>query len=166
MATWLMHPAYTDYEISDLGWVRRLTPARGTRPGKVLRQGINHGGYRHVNIGGGSRRVHLLVLETFYGPRPKGMVGCHGDGDRLNNKASNLRWDTGSSNYDDARRHGTALVGEKAPWARLSEKDAMKIKRDYAAGLATQVALAKKYRIHKVHVSRICRGLRWSHLTP
>lgn len=52
------------------------------------------------------RRVHLLVLETFVGPRPHGMFGCHNDGDKDNNRLENLRWDTASNNSYDTVRHG------------------------------------------------------------
>lgn len=52
-------------------------------------------------------RVHRLVLEAFIGPCPDGMVGCHTDGDPLNNRLDNLRWDTPSNNNRDKRAHGT-----------------------------------------------------------
>ncbi len=51
--------------------------------------------------------VHSLVLTAFAGPRPKGMIACHIDGDPTNNHASNLRWDTHRSNHQDRIRHST-----------------------------------------------------------
>jgi hypothetical protein len=54
-----------------------------------------------------SARVHRLVLEAFVGPCPEGMVGCHNDGDPLNNRLDNLRWDTPSNNERDKWVHGT-----------------------------------------------------------
>lgn len=51
--------------------------------------------------------VHVLVLDAFVGPRPKGMEACHNDGDGTNNKLSNLRWDTHKANIQDSISHGT-----------------------------------------------------------
>lgn len=51
--------------------------------------------------------VHILVAEAFLGPRPGGMEECrHLDGDKLNNRADNLRWGT---------RPGNASGGTRAP---------------------------------------------------
>jgi hypothetical protein len=83
-----------------------------------LRSGAT--GYATVVVGGRSRYVHRLVLETFVGPCPEGMEACHYDGDRSNNALSNLRWDTRAANAADRIRHGTTRRGERAPGARLT----------------------------------------------
>lgn len=59
-----------------------------------------------MNLYGTSRRVHLLVLEAFVGPCPPGLEGCHTNGDGLDNKLTNLRWDTHAANMQDRLRHG------------------------------------------------------------
>lgn len=46
-------------------------------------------------------KTHRLVLEAFVGPRPPGMVGCHGYGGPLDNSVGNLRWDTPAANTAD-----------------------------------------------------------------
>ena len=51
--------------------------------------------------------VHRLVLVTFVGPPPIGMEGCHGNGNALDNRLKNLRWDTRSGNVRDMIKHGT-----------------------------------------------------------
>lgn len=92
------------YEVSDLGVVRNATT------GHALSQSERRG-YLAVSlqIDGRSQRrsVHHLVLEAFCGPRPAGMHGCHNDGNRRNNCASNLRWDTPQANIHDSIKHGT-----------------------------------------------------------
>lgn len=50
--------------------------------------------------------VHGLVAEVFIGPRPEGLDVCHNDGDKSNNRASNLRYDTHSENQKDEVRAG------------------------------------------------------------
>ena len=50
--------------------------------------------------------IHRLVRLAFRGPAPKGHEGCHYDGDSLNNRLDNLRWDTRAGNVQDTIRHG------------------------------------------------------------
>lgn len=40
------------------------------------------------------RSAHRIILETFVGPCPEGMEGCHTNGCPSDNRLSNLRWDT------------------------------------------------------------------------
>jgi HNH endonuclease len=42
--------------------------------------------------------VHILMLETFIGPRPEGMLALHCDDDPLHCVLSNLKWGTPSEN--------------------------------------------------------------------
>lgn len=46
------------------------------------------------------RKVHQLVCEAFYGPRPDGMVTIHLDEDSHNNRPENLRWGTQKENLN------------------------------------------------------------------
>lgn len=129
---WKGAPGFEEfYEVSNLGRVRVLdrwvNAGRGGRrfnPGRILKQGLVGSGYLSVafNVAGrkkANRLVHSLVLETFVGPRPTGMVACHVDSDRFNNRLDNLRWDTYASNYRDAmelgRRSFSAGVKKPAP---------------------------------------------------
>ncbi len=101
---------------------------------------------------GNSRRkrnakVHILVLEAFVGPRPLGLEGCHDDGDPANNRLTNLRWDTPSSNAVDRVRHGHHHEAEKHTCPRdhfLIEPNLMpsQMKRGYRSCLACSRATA------------------------
>lgn len=76
---------------------------------KLMCPGVTHG-YSHVGLkfyGQLERRqVHRLLLESFVGPCPDGMEGCHNDGNPRNNRLENLRWDTHSGNMRDLVAHG------------------------------------------------------------
>lgn len=113
------------YEVSDQGRVRsldrlqRISRSRDGRmphlrdlEGRVRQQSLNSNGYCQVNLSLDGRRhiarVHVLVLEAFTGPRPDGMEGCHGNGERTDNRLVNLRWDTRESNFLDRARAGKA----------------------------------------------------------
>jgi hypothetical protein len=67
------------------------------------------------------RLIHRLVLETFVGPCPAGMVACHNNGVRDDNRVENVRWDTPEENVRDKIAHGTHQAGEKHPRATLTE---------------------------------------------
>ena len=76
---------------------------------KYLKLWMDDKGYLKVKLRGGKPRlvrIHSLVLRTFKGNRPKGLEGCHNDGEKLNNHISNLRWDTHKNNMQDATKHG------------------------------------------------------------
>lgn len=102
---------YADYEGNIYSARRR----RLTR----LTPKVERNGYLHVLLYDGRggrvlRYVHQLVLETFVGPRPTGMLACHTpDPDKSNNRADNLAWQTRLENGADARRDGTVGDGRK-----------------------------------------------------
>lgn len=107
------------YEVSDQGRVRSLDriinfpDGRSRRAnGRVIKPWtISRGRHDCVQLKDGRRQrkvlVHVLVLETFRGPRPEGMEGCHGPGGSLDNRAVNLRWDTHGGNCLDMVTDGT-----------------------------------------------------------
>lgn len=78
--------------------------------GKVLTRHPNPAGYLTVHLSRQNKArthlVHNLVMLAFAGARPSGMVICHNDGDKNNCALSNLRYDTGSANEKDKKRHG------------------------------------------------------------
>lgn len=114
---WLPIPEWEGwYEASDHGNIRSVDrvvqTAEGPRRyrGKVLKPGVQvKDQSRYVNLARGgpkvSRLVAHLVLETFVGKRPPGMLACHWDDDQANNRLSNLRWDTRLANAQDAIRN-------------------------------------------------------------
>lgn len=123
---WLPIPGFEgQYEVSDHGRLRGLDrmivvqkPAGGTfeRPhrGRIIATTTKR--YERANLHVGSKQhcwlVHRLVAAAFLGPCPEGRVVCHINGDPLDNRASNLRYDTPSGNMRDTLIHGTH------PWAR------------------------------------------------
>lgn len=109
------------YEVSDQGQVRSIDRYRAGphgsmtfRRGKVLKPRARR--YLTVTLNEPGRTpkqasIHLLVLEAFVGPRPLGLVGCHGPGGQRNNAVDNLRWDTQRNNILDQLKYGTHYSG-------------------------------------------------------
>lgn len=104
-------PGYPDYWIGDDGSVWSFVFNRESSWGRV-QPSLGPGGYLQVNLGcDGARRspvrtVHQLVLEAFVGPRPDGLVCCHDNDVKTDNRLSNLRYDTQAANCADAVRNG------------------------------------------------------------
>jgi len=61
------------------------------------------------------------------------MEGCHNNGDKDNNRLSNLRWDTPSSNSLDLVRHGTHNQARKTHCPRGHRLEAPNLKASYLA---------------------------------
>lgn len=137
--------------------------------GKVLSQFIGQHGYLRINTYTArtnkwrQHSVHVLVCETFHGPRPEGKFAAHNDGDKLNVAASNLSWKTQSENEADKVAHGTAMLGSRHHQAKLTEADVIRIRSARAAGF-TAVALATQFGIHPHTVRAIVRRSIWKHI--
>ena len=99
---WRAVAGYEGYEVSDHGLVRHN--------GRVLRRQRDRGGYWRVEMWRGGRRrsmrVHLVVAETFIGPRPLGQETNHRDGDKSNARVENLEYVTRGENHAHAYRIG------------------------------------------------------------
>lgn len=154
------------YQASTLGRVQ--SQARG--PSRVLKpclKGVP--GHKRLSVSlyvdgvRTNRLVHQLVLETFVGPRPEGMQGCHNDGNPLNNGVSNLRWDTQKGNFADKKLHGTERYGSTHGQAKLADSDVLEIRRRLAVG-ESQRSVAKDFKITQAMVSSIHLRKRWTHL--
>jgi hypothetical protein len=159
------------YEVSDCGNVRSLDRvvicSRGIPmrfKGKELKHISNPNGYWYVNLRNGTKyanfTVHRLVAAAFIGPRPEGADILHADHNKQNNHASNLSYGTRAENMAQSLRDNRLVVGQKCPWARLSENDVLAIRNSRQ----TQRVIAAAYGISQGHVSDIRRGLRWSHV--
>lgn len=107
-----------DYSVSNLGRVLSRRPLRGgdSTPREVGRVGAD--GYVHLHLCGDGRRrqarAHQLVLEAFVGPRPKGAVTRHLNGDGSDNRLENLIYGSHSENNLDQVAHGNHVNANKA----------------------------------------------------
>jgi len=133
---------------------------------------LNQAGYLRIRLRRDGkhheRLVHQIILETFVGPRPKGMESCHGPKGRRNNSLSNLCWGTRIKNLGtDKVRDGTANIGEQHPQARLNGLQIRIIRQTYKPwghGGLTQEALAAVFHVPQVHISRIVHRKAWSNI--
>jgi hypothetical protein len=115
---WKVHPEFTDYEVSDLGQIRRRTSSPGTRIGKILKPSLSSKGYLYVSLKSKSKFVHRLVLETFVGPCPEGKECNHKDGVKSNPRLINLEWATSSQNQLHAYEIGLQKTPTLRKWIK------------------------------------------------
>ncbi|WP_165614793.1 NUMOD4 motif-containing HNH endonuclease [Mycobacteroides chelonae] len=136
---WRPIEGFDGYEVSDQGRVRssKHTCTRVRKPSRSTN------GYLRLSLSSNNIRkyvtVHRLVAEAFVPGKADGLIVCHNDGDKMNNRASNLRWDTPSSNNIDASRVNAN------PRQLLNEPLVKEIRELYETGLHTHRSLAAKF---------------------
>lgn len=165
---WLPAPGWEGfYQVSDCGRVWSL-PRPRTAGGLVAPTRVG-GTLQHLGVRltiPGKRAmvaVHKLVGLAFLGPRPPGMLICHGPGGSLDNRALNLYYGTPVSNMHDRVRDGTDIRGEDIPWAKLTEAIVQECRRRSAAG-ERQAALAREFGVTPSTLSNAIKGKTWAHV--
>lgn len=106
---WRLAPGFPEYEVSDHGHVRRIAPAQGTAPGRVLAFRADKDGYNvlALRVDGQYRsvRVARLVATAFLGRPADYEEVNHDDADRRNDHLANLYWTTKRGNQRHAAKH-------------------------------------------------------------
>ena len=143
-------PGFSRYAVTDQGQIWHRFWQR------FLRQSKQAGGYLFVRLtsdAGKKRtiRIHQIVMLTFVGSCPDGLLVRHLDGNPKNNSIKNLEYGTPKENQRDKLRHGTS----RSHW--LTEKEIVEIKAKFVPRKYTYRMLAEEY---KVAASTIYRALK------
>ena len=167
---WLPAVGYEGiYEASDLGRIRSMRTMTNTFTGKILKPSPNARDYQQVSLYKNgiksSIRVHIIVAESFIGPRPSGKQINHIDGDRKNNRADNLEYVTQSENMLHAYRLGleSPTRGEAHGMAKLTEDNVHEIRRRLLRK-ETNKSIAARFNVCQQTISMIATGKRWGYL--
>lgn len=154
------HP---DYRISDKGYVKSYKPCHGPN-GYKLNGSIakkRNKGYCIVEIERKRYGVHQLVLLAFVGPCPPGKYTRHKNGNRLDNRLTNLEWATPTKNNRDKIKHGTITRGEAVNTAILTERKVRKIKKLLRKGWRL-CDLSRKFKVSTGALWWIKVGKNWA----
>jgi hypothetical protein len=161
------------YEVSDQGRVKSLArrDATGLRriAERILKPYLNIHGYWQVRLHKEGRsknfRVHVLVAAAFLGPKPEGLVICHGPGRKQDNRPCNLSYKTQSENCLDKHRDGTAQIGERSSKTSLTEAQVRYVRRELVnAPLGTALRLSRELGVSHSTIYRLKNKHTWGWL--
>lgn len=154
-ATWRVCPSWPLYEANQFGEIRVVKTAH------VLCQRFDRSGYLVVTLTRNGKRtrfrVHQLVTNAHFGPRPSGMEVRHLSGIKSDNSIANLRYGTPQENYADRRLHGTDNAGSRNGRALLSKEVAELVR---VAPVSASVA-ARLLGVSRAAIRDIRLGLNW-----
>lgn len=156
---WQKIEGFEHFEVSNLGRVR----SRGTGKELSTHQGRNGApvvGLRDENGKTTTRFVSGLAARAFLGapPSPTAVV-THLNGDKTDNRASNLRW-VERRDYDGWRHVRYGAANNKS---RLNEQAVREIRRAFAEG-ASYAALSRKYGVADTTVRKVVARETWAHV--
>ena len=178
---WVRVEGWEDYySVSNQGRIRgEKRNTDGTFPGRLMAQGLRWG-YPQARLTDGFRlvyqNVHRLVAVAFHGPPPTELHEVnHKDGNRRNNRASNLEWVTHKENIQHYHRVLRPMITGK-PWAplprtqpaylrpRVATEAIVREMRDLFASGVNAKELADRFRLKRRTVYSIIGYENWKHV--
>ena len=164
---WKDVPEFEGIEVSVLGEVRKKQSGGSFT---VLPQSLDRGYLRvsfTYNKKKFTRMVHTLVMLAFNTSRLKGCDKIsHKDGNRQNNKLSNLIYVSQSTIYKNTSKNkkGPNNQGSRNNKSKLNEAQVAEILRSYSKRRGEIKELAMKYQVNPITISSILNGKTWSHV--
>jgi len=127
-------PKYYEISINDeTGQVNVYSNSKHAK-GRELLQHINSNGYLSVKLNNKNYSIHSLVAKFILGERPKDYVINHKDGNKLNNKASNLEYVTIAENIKHSVENGMHICNRPELMGNYKDgrcKDKVEYKRNW-----------------------------------
>lgn len=132
---------------------------------KFMKQWNRGKGYLAVEIDKKTYSVHRLVAVAFIpNPNPyKKKEVNHIDGNKHNNKASNLEWSTHQQNMKHAGEKHLMRKGVNHSSSTLNDLQVRIIRRSAQMGL-THKLIASIFEVNKATVTRIVNRQSWKHI--
>lgn len=153
------------YKVSNLGRVKSFIKKSN---GFILKNCFNKCGYTRVNLFKDEKphqvRVHVIVARTFLDENytQKGLFCNHIDGNKQNNKLSNLEIVTRSENELHAFRIGLkSHKGDNHNRRKLNSADVKNIRESLNEGVKIPI-LAEKYNVSIYHIYNIKAYRSWN----
>jgi hypothetical protein len=147
---------YPNYKASNYGYIYSIKTNRKLKPF------ISNSGYETISLccDGKSKKfmVHRLIALTFLNKNNKMQVN-HKDGNKLNNKVTNLEWCTSSLNIKHAYKNKLIKQpnGENHFRSKISNEQYKELLSLIQKGLKLK-EISKKYNISESYVCHIKNG--------
>ena len=159
MEIWKTINGFEDYEVSNLGNVKRNNKLRSIKPkktGYVRIDLYNKGFFKHFF-------VHRLVAKSFIKNEENKLQVNHINGIKSDNRVENLEWNTAKENIHHAINNKLMIPpkGEKQGASKLTEVDVLNIRKNTTT---KKYLLAKKYNVSNGLISDIINLKRWKHI--
>lgn len=158
---WTKIRDYDEYMVSDTGKVARQGHELAFRPTPK--------GYLRVQLWkdkkGKDFYIHRLVANAFI-PNPNNYPEVnHKDGDKTNNRPSNLEWCSHRGNMKHGYRTGLLnQTGEAHSGVKLSEEKVLQIRALFTTGLYTLRRLGQEYSVNEATIRAVLKRKIWVHI--
>lgn len=160
---WRQIENYNNYEVSSEGFVRNL------KTGRVLKFDVSKNGYFRCTLCSNNKPkkflIHRLVMKHFVGDSD--LQVNHKDGDKRNNRLSNLEYVSCRDNHLHAQEIGLRPIGSSRSTALLNEEQVHKVCQMIEEGHRRGDILNAGISVHlKKHmVDNIRRRRTWKHVS-
>lgn len=163
-------PGHVGYRVGTAGTVQSCLEMHGRQgwlpigPWKTLVGGIydeDNTPRRRVCLRKRRVTVGRLVLEVFVGPCPTGMECCHNNGDSLDDRLDNVRWDTKAANISDREKHGTTAHGATSGMSKLLPGEAENIRQMYLSGIRIFEIHREFPDVSRSTITKVARATAW-----
>ncbi len=142
-------PGFSDYQISNYGRIKSLLYNKEL----ILKPSINGSGHYSVCLSKNgiiiTQQIAYWLLLTFVESCPKGKEVSHLNGNPLDNRLENLKWETHKENM--YRK------------IKLTEKNVIQIRKLLKQGF-TQTKIAMKFNVSQSTIYRIKDNITWTHI--
>lgn len=180
---WKDIPGYKGlYQASSAGRVKRLKstvrvvtrwgtettrtyPNRILKPSKLIYQKVSLSKRNQVKTIG----VHTLIALTFLGARPNRLVVNHRNGNKHDNRVSNLEYVTVSEDrihsYTVLGNCPSGPKGSRNPGSKLTPEIVREARFLYSTGNYTYRSIAAKYGVDHKTILKAIKGETWAHVS-
>ena len=121
-------------------------------------------GYGSFKCRGMRQGAHRASYLLSCGPVPVGMFVLHSCDNKMCVNPDHLRVGTTLDNMRDMSERGRSAHGTKHPAAKLTDRHVREIRRRYAAGEISQLALSEEFGVSQFLISKVVRREAWRHV--